>query len=97
VTGDQGRGHAVIIVPDLAAAERFYTEVLGFRVSDTIEHGVTLRFFHCQGQSARRHTIAMVSVPRIVGMHHLMIEVRSFDDVGRAMDISNERHIPLFM
>jgi extradiol dioxygenase len=36
VTGEQGLGHAVLIVPDLAAAERFYVEVLGLKASDTI-------------------------------------------------------------
>jgi extradiol dioxygenase len=97
VTGDQGLGHAVLIVPDLEAAEGFYTEVLGFQVSDTIESGMTLRFFHVPGHAARHHTLAMVSIPGMVGIHHLMLEVGNLDDVGRALDIVNERQIPLAM
>lgn len=97
VTGEQGLGHAVLIVPDLAAAEAFYTEALGLRVSDTIEAGMTIRFFHCHGRAARHHTLAMVCIPGMVGLHHLMLEVASLDDVGSALDIVNERQIPLAM
>ena len=97
VTGEQGLGHAVLIVPDLPAAEAFFTGVLGFRVSDTIEAGMTIRFLHCAGHAARHHTLAMVAIPGMVGLHHLMLEVRSIDDVGSALDIVNERQIPVVM
>ena len=97
VTGDQGLGHAVLIVPDLAAVEAFYTNVLGFKVSDTIEAGTTLRFLHCAGHHARHHTLALVSAPGMIGIHHLMLEVTTLDDVGNALDIVNERKIPLAM
>ncbi len=39
VTGDGGVGHAVIVVPDLVVADDFFTRVLGFKLSDTIEIG----------------------------------------------------------
>ena len=94
VTGDGGLGHAVLFVPDLAAAERFYIDVLGFRLSDAVEDGVSIRFLHC---NSRHHSLAFVAVPGMVGMHHLMLEVGSLDDVGAAYDIVNERHIPLAM
>jgi len=94
VTGAGGLGHAVLIVPDLERAERFYTEVLGFRLSDRIEAGVSLRFFHCNG---RHHTLAFGSVPGMVGMHHLMLEVASLDDVGTALDLCNQHKVPLAM
>jgi extradiol dioxygenase len=97
VTDEQGLGHVVLIVPDLAAAAAFYTDVRGFRPSDSIEGRLPLRFFHCAGHAARHHTIAMASVPGMVGMHHLMLEVRSIDDVGAALDIANERNIRLAM
>ena len=41
VTGDGGLGHAVLMVPDLKRAEQFYTEVLGFRLSDRIDAGLS--------------------------------------------------------
>ena len=97
VTGEQGLGHVVLIVPDLSAGEAFFTDVLGFKASDSIESGLSLRFFHCAGRAARHHTVALASVPGMVGMHHLMLEVRTLDDVGAALDIVNERQIPLAM
>ncbi len=97
LTGEQGLGHAVLIVPDLDEGARFYGDVLGFRLSDTIEAGFTLRFFHCPGRAARHHALAIASVPGMVGMHHLMLEVGSIDDVGTALDIINAREIPLAM
>jgi 2,3-dihydroxybiphenyl 1,2-dioxygenase len=97
VTGEQGLGHVVLIVPDLDAAAAFYTDVLGFRPSDSIESGLSLRFLHCVGHAARHHTVALASVPGMVGMHHLMLEVRSLDDVGTALDIVNARQLKLAM
>ncbi len=98
VTGEQGLGHAVLIVPELAAAEEFFIEVLGFKDSDTIHAmGTHLRFFHCAGTAARHHTLAVVPIPGMVGMHHLMLEVNALDDVGHALDLINEREIPLMM
>ena len=97
VTGEQGLGHAVLIVPDLAAALSFYTGALGFRISDSIEAGPSLRFLHCPGHASRHHSLALAAVPGMVGIHHLMLEVASLDDVGRALDIVNHRQIPLAM
>jgi extradiol dioxygenase len=94
VTGDGGLGHAVLMVPDLQRAEQFYSEVLGFRLSDRIEAGLSIRFFHCNG---RHHTLAFAGVPGMVGMHHLMLEVASLEDVGKALDLCNARKIPLAM
>jgi extradiol dioxygenase len=94
VTGSGGVGHAVLIVPDLVRAERFFTEVLGFRLSDRIDAGLSLRFFHC---NTRHHSLAFAAVPGVVGMHHLMLEVNSLDDVGTALDLCNARQIPLAM
>ena len=94
VTGSGGLGHAVLFVPDLNRAEQFYTEVLGFRLSDRIEAGVSLRFFHC---NRRHHTLAFASVPGMVGFHHMMLEVASLDDVGIALDLCNQRNVPLAM
>jgi 2,3-dihydroxybiphenyl 1,2-dioxygenase len=97
VTGEQGLGHVVLIVPDLAVASSFYTDVLGLRPTDSVEAGLSLRFFHCAGHAARHHTVALASVPGMVGLHHLMLEVSTLDDVGAALDIVNERGLRLPM
>lgn len=94
LTGDQGLGHMVVIVPDLDAGMAFYTGTLGMLVSDHIEMGMSLRFLHC---NARHHTMALTAVPGLVGVHHLMLEVVDVDDVGRALDVVNERGLPLAM
>jgi 3,4-dihydroxy-9,10-secoandrosta-1,3,5(10)-triene-9,17-dione 4,5-dioxygenase len=95
VTGDQGLGHAVLIVPDLQAALAYFTEVLGLRLSDSIGPG--LRFLHCPGRAARHHSVALAGLPGMVGLHHLMLEVASLDDVGSGHDIVVERQLPLAM
>ena len=94
VTGAGGLGHIVLLLPDLVRGERFLTDVLGLKLSDRIEGGMTLRFFHC---NQRHHSLAFAAAPGVVGMHHLMLEVKSLDDVGTALDLCVERGIPLAM
>ena len=94
VTGAGGLGHVVLLVPDLDAAVAFYEGVLGFRLSDTIESRTRLRFLHC---NERHHTLALAAAPGVVGLHHLMLEVASIDDVGTALDLVGARAIPLAM
>ncbi|MCC5575371.1 VOC family protein [Microtetraspora sp. AC03309] len=95
VTGEQGLGHAVLIIPDLVEAEAFYGGVLGFKVSDEIDmHGMPVRFYHC---NTRHHSLALTAVPGVVGFHHLMLETTALDDVGIAYDLILERGIPLAM
>ena len=69
-------------------------DVLGFRLSDHIEMGLSLRFLHC---NSRHHTVALSAVLGMVGLHHLMLEVNDVDDVGGALDLVNEREIPVAM
>jgi 2,3-dihydroxybiphenyl 1,2-dioxygenase len=92
ITGECGLGHIVLIVPDLGAATDFFMGTLGFRHSDDIDVGVTIRFAHC---NPRHHTLAFSAVPGLRGLHHVMLEVGDPDDVGRAFDIVNQRSIPV--
>jgi extradiol dioxygenase len=81
VTGDKGLGHAVLIVPDWDEATRFFVDVLGFRISDDIETGITARFLHC---NPRHHSLAFSAVPGMSGFHHLMLEVTDPEQVRQA-------------
>jgi 2,3-dihydroxybiphenyl 1,2-dioxygenase len=87
-TGRGGLGHVVLVTKDMAAQEAFYTDVLGFRVSDYIHTEVVpgkpldLTFMRC---NSRHHSIALAHLPLRKKLQHLMIEVRSVDDVGRAL------------
>lgn len=86
VTGSQGMGHLVLMVPDLEQADDFVTGVLALSLSDTIEVGSGLRFYHCTGSASRHHSVAFSQVPGRRGLHHVMIEVADLDEVGRALD-----------
>ncbi|MFD5258309.1 VOC family protein [Streptomyces bobili] len=91
VTGEQGAGHVVLGVPNLKAAEAFYVGILGFRLSDEVRHGsAVVRFYHC---NSRHHSLAMLEVPGVAGVAHLMLEAASLDDVGTAEDIARERDV----
>lgn len=95
VTGEQGLGHIVLVVPDLARAEAFYMDILGFRLSDEIRYmGLKLHFYHCNG---RHHSLAMLAMPNLTGVAHLMLQVRTLDDVGTALDIVQRRGYPMPM
>ncbi|WP_396914057.1 VOC family protein [Mycolicibacterium sp.] len=85
VTGDLGMGHVFFFVTDLAAAKRFYLDVLGFRLSDTIEfHGRKVHFAHV---NPRHHSLAFVENDNLApALGHFMLEVTDIDDVGRTLD-----------
>src|SRR5699024_1892530 len=91
VTGTQGLGHVVIPVPDQDEAYDFYVKTLGFlprgafRLDAPPEAGpMRIRFF---GVNERHHSLAMMPSPKQgPGLIHVMVEVDSLDDVGRAQD-----------
>jgi 2,3-dihydroxybiphenyl 1,2-dioxygenase len=86
VAGDLGLGHVVLGAEDREASRRFY-EGLGFRLSDRVVaeihgHHADLLFLHC---NPRHHTIAL-GARQPKRLHHFMVEARSVDDVGLALD-----------
>ncbi len=104
VTDVMGLGHVVLPVSDEEAALRFYTEVLGFRLRDSMRMAPELfgrpagspplwmRFLGC---NPRHHCLALAPFPAPAGIVHLMIEVARLDDVGQAMDRCAKRGAPL--
>ncbi|SED71202.1 2,3-dihydroxybiphenyl 1,2-dioxygenase [Rhizobiales bacterium GAS188] len=82
-TGAQGMGHALLAVQDIEAARAFYCELLGFKVSDYMRTPIAAYFLHVNG---RHHSIAIVGAPGN-GMHHLLVEFFSLDDVGQGYDM----------
>lgn len=89
VTADLGVGHTFLLSSDAGRAAKWYTDVLGFRLSDTIDFGVAEGIFlHC---NSRHHTIALATFPGAPsGIGHLMVEVDQLEAVGRALDIVQE-------
>lgn len=88
VTGDQGLGHVVTFVPNVQAAESFYSQALGFGVSDapTVPGvGKIASFMYC---NPRHHSVAFFGNPQARRRtYHVMLEHNSIDDVGSAFDI----------
>ena len=83
-TGPLGMGHAVLTVPRIDEMAEFYRDLLGFRVSDYILRPFKAFFFHI---NPRHHSLALIETGRH-GLHHLMMELYSFDDVGQGYDIA---------
>ena len=95
VTGDMGLGHIVLVVPDIEAANAFYADVLGFRLSDRIISDIfNLRFYHC---NERHHSLAVAHIPGLVGVNHIMLEVTELDDVGHCIDLCEENDVDILL
>ena len=74
-------------------ADAFYGDVLGFTLSDRVdEEFMKVRFYHCNG---RHHSLAVAQVPGKVGLNHLMLEVKSLDDVGTGLDLAKDTGVPV--
>lgn len=87
VGDDLGLGHIVLTAPDRAASEAFYSELLGFRLSDHIRttffgHDVDLAFYHV---NPRHHSLALGG-PQRKRLEHFLLEAREQDAVGAAYD-----------
>ena len=86
-TGAQGLGHAVLTVENIDAVMPFYVDLLGFGLSDYMQKPFRAYFFHI---NARHHSLALIETGRN-GMHHLMVELFSLDDVGQCYDVALSR------
>lgn len=100
LAGDLGFGHVVLAVGDIERSVGFYRDVIGFRISDFVTFEpvpgfeVTITFFRC---NPRHHSLALVHAPLPTRLNHLMVELQSLDDVGRAYDLCRDRAIPIAM
>ena len=83
-TGPLGMGHAVLTAERLDTAVPFYTDILGFRLSDYLLRPFKAYFFHV---NARHHSLAFIETGKN-GIHHLMVELCYLDDVGQAYDLA---------
>jgi len=85
-TGTQGLGHAVVTMPDIDAALRFYRDLLGFRITDFMGPPVSVYFMHV---NSRHHSLAIAQGSNS-HVHHLMTEFYSLDDVGQSYDLAQQ-------
>ena len=76
--------HTVLQVADLDAMTRFYTDALGFRLSDTVlnPHGETMMaFLRCN----RNHHAIALQRTGTHGLGHVAFEVQDWATLGRAI------------
>jgi 2,3-dihydroxybiphenyl 1,2-dioxygenase len=83
-TGPLGLGHIVMNVERLDVVADFYENVLGFGLSDFYDKPFPARFLHV---NERHHSIAFVQSGK-TAIHHMMVELYSFDDVGQGLDLA---------
>ncbi|MGB0632020.1 MAG: VOC family protein [Alphaproteobacteria bacterium] len=83
-------GHVVLMVRDLEKSVKFYTEVLGFRVSDVYPATMVpgrMVFMRC---AQDHHGVALVGGAKEAGnsneLNHMAFEVSTIDEVFRARD-----------
>jgi catechol 2,3-dioxygenase-like lactoylglutathione lyase family enzyme len=92
-------GHIVLNCRDLERSTKFYTEVLGFKVSDVYTPDIApggMVFMRC---SADHHGVALVgSMPGQspgIELNHLAFEVGTLDEVFRAREHLRKHNIPI--
>lgn len=102
VTGRQGLGHILPFSSNYEKTVSFYTDVLGFKISDYIRDSETLpgfavdaTFFHTS--TGRHHSLATVAAPSVKCLNHVMIEVADLNDVGLAYDRCLKAGLPITM
>lgn len=83
-TGPLGLGHVVMNVERIDEVAAFYENILGFGLSDYYSHPFPARFFHV---NQRHHSLAFVQSGK-TAIHHMMVELYSFDDVGQGLDLA---------
>lgn len=100
LTGDMGLGHTVLPAPEFDKCAAFYREVLGFETSDIFNFrpdpnapAIRIHFLHCA--NARHHSLAIAEYDVPSKCVHVMVEVDSMTEVGRAHDRHLAHGVPL--
>jgi len=91
-------GHVVFSVSDVERSTKFWTEILGFRVSDRNERGMV--FLRC---GSDHHTIALApasgqnDLPKKghLGFDHCALEVESVSQLVKIRDFLREKGVPI--
>ncbi|RZL83173.1 MAG: glyoxalase [Rhodococcus sp. (in: high G+C Gram-positive bacteria)] len=96
VTGNQGLGHAVLVVPNIEQAVEFFTGILGLKTSDITNVGGPFgEMWFLRAANPRHHSLGLIGMEGMSGLHHIMIETKNMDDVGIAHDRANKAGLPI--
>jgi len=82
-------GHVAFIVDDARKITEFYTQVLGFRVSDWVED-----FFSFLRCGPDHHTVNFLTGKK-TQMHHAAFEVKDFAHIQNACELFGQKSIPI--
>lgn len=92
-------GHAVLVVRDIDASVRFYTQVLGFKVSDVYPESMVPGRMVFMRFNEDHHGLGIIGQGSEVSagreLHHLAFEVSTLDDVFRARDHLEKHNVPI--
>jgi catechol 2,3-dioxygenase len=92
-------GHVVLMVEDLERSVDFYTQVLGFRISDVYPDSMVPGRMVFMRFNADHHGLALVGGATKSSdnaeLHHLAFEVATLDEVVRARDHLRTHQVPI--
>jgi catechol 2,3-dioxygenase len=95
----QRLGHVVLMVSDLDRSMTFYTQVLGFKVSDVYPEEMQPGGFAFLRCGTDHHSIALVGngagESKHIELHHIAFEVATVEEVFRARDRLREQKVPI--
>lgn len=98
-TGKQGMGHTVLPALQFDATLKLF-QGLGFGISDEFvfqpgPDAPKMRIWFLHAASGRHHSLALAEMPNPAGCVHIMVEVNSMTDVGKAHDRREKQGIKL--
>jgi 2,3-dihydroxybiphenyl 1,2-dioxygenase len=99
-TGRLGVGHYLQNARDVATTVAFYEQVLGLKISDYIREkdylpGLNVEGTFLRARTGRHHSAAVTSMPTPKRVHHIMVQLKSLDDVGLGHDRCIDAGIPI--
>lgn len=95
-TGDLGFGHAVLPAPETESTIAFYTGLIGLAICDDLYPAIPdTRVVFLHADNPRQHSLALYNQPHPAGVVHMMVEVESLDEVGKALDRAKAAGLPI--
>jgi catechol 2,3-dioxygenase len=92
-------GHVVLQVSDLERSLTFYTQVLGFKVSDVYPEDMQPGGFAFLRCNTDHHCLALVGAgagqSKHIELHHFAFEVGTLEEVFRVRDRLRELQVPI--
>lgn len=90
-TGAQGMGHTVLPAIPFEPTLQLFHETLGMGLSDIFNFkpgpdAPNIRIYFLHAAAGRHHSLALAEMPNPAGCVHVMVEVDTLTDVGRAYD-----------